>query len=143
MLEPFVEKALEKLKDASLAPVYLEQISLLEKHITFLNDKLSHAEKENIKLESKLEIIEKELEETRTKLESLEPTSKIIDIGPCLIKETSTGIRLNGFYCLKCRAFLKKGQYDMHSEDWSYMCTECHRQIPAEDVESAFAGFQD
>lgn len=141
MLDPILEKIFEKLKDAKLAPAYLEQINLLQQHVDFLSDKLALTEKELAKKESKLETAENELAGLRTQITSFEGKAKDIEIGPCFIKETHSGKRLKGIYCPHCRSIMEKGQYTAYSDTISYRCTHCKYEVSTEAIDTALADF--
>lgn len=140
MFDPFIQKAFDKVKDAGLAPVYLEQINLLEQHVAFLSEKLAAAEKELAKIEGKLETQAQESERLRSQLAAFDGKAKCIEIGPCIIKETASGARLEGVYCPHCQSVMVKGRYQYRSTD-SYMCWKCDYEIPAEMVEHALESF--
>ena len=95
--DPFIEKSLEKIKDAGLAPVYLEQVTLLEAHLGFLSERLAAAEKE--------------LESLHSQISAFDGKAKCVEIGPCLIKENASGIRMEGIYCPHCQSLMERGQY--------------------------------
>lgn len=141
-LDPFIEKAFEKIKDAGLAPVYLEQVTLLEAHLGFLSERLAAAEKELAKAEDKLERQAQELENLHFQLSAFDGKAKCVEIGPCLIKETASGIPLEGVYCPHCQSLMEKGQYRAYSSVWVYMCCKCNYELPAEAVESALTSFR-
>ena len=126
--DPFIEKSLEKIKDAGLAPVYLEQVTLLEAHLGFLSERLAAAEKE--------------LESLHSQISAFDGKAKCVEIGPCLIKENASGIRMEGIYCPHCQSLMERGQYGAYSSVWVYMCGKCHYELPAEAVESALASFR-
>ncbi len=126
--DPFIEKSLEKIKDAGLAPVYLEQVTLLEAHLGFLSERLAAAEKE--------------LESLHSQISAFDGKAKCVEIGPCLIKENASGIRMEGIYCPHCQSLMERGQYRAYSSVWVYMCCKCHYELPAEAVESALASFR-
>ena len=141
MFEPFVQKAFDKMKDAGLAPVYLEQVNLLEQHIAFLSDKLAHAEKDLAKAENKLEEANKELVELRSRLASFDGRAQLLEIGPCLIKTASSGQRLEGVYCPHCHSYMEKGKYKPFSDDYVYLCSKCDFMLSSKVVESALESF--
>lgn len=140
--DPFIEKALEKIKDAGLAPVYLEQVTLLEAHLGFLSERLAAAEKELAKAEVKLERQAQELESLHSQISAFDSKAKCVEIGPCLIKENASGIRMEGIYCPHCQSLMERGQYRAYNSAWVYMCCKCHYELPAEAVESALASFR-
>lgn len=141
MFDPFIQKAFDKIKDAGLAPVYIEQINLLEQHIAFLSERLAATEKELGKAEGKLETQEQELAKLRSQLAAFDGKAKCIEIGPCLIKRTPDGRRLNGVYCPHCHSIMQKGEFHSYSDGLYYLCCKCNFEVPAEIIDSALLDF--
>lgn len=137
MFDPFIQKAFDKIREAGLAPVYLEQINLLEQHIAFLDTRLAAAEKDLARAEGKLETQEQELEKLRSQLDAFDGKAKCVEIGPCLIKKAPDGKPLNGVYCPHCRSVMQKGQFHAYSDTCYYMCCKCKFEVPAAIIETA------
>ena len=139
MLEPFIEKAFEKIKDAKLAPIYEEQLNLLKEHIAFLSEKLMYKEKELGEAEYKLNDLEKEVKQLQSELLQFDGQAKSIDIGPCFVKLDKEGVLLYGMYCNKCKNILIKagGVYGKNG----YWCKTCSSILPREVVDRAFNDF--
>jgi hypothetical protein len=141
MFDPFIQRAFEKIKDSGLAPVYLEQISLLEKHVAFLSDKLDAKEREFAKAENRLETLKEELESLRSMVAASDGKAICIEIGPCFVKQDKTGRSLAGVYCPHCLSRMKKGEYADYGSEIMYICCQCFYRLPLEPVESALSVF--
>lgn len=139
-LDPFVEKAFEKIKDAGLAPVFQEQINLLREHVAFMAEKLTAAENSLAKAEGKLEAQAEEIEKLRSQLAAWNGKAKLVEIGPCFVKETSDGTPLEGVYCPDCKMPMDKGEYGASGELY-YHCMKCDVRLPAEIVDSPLAAY--
>lgn len=139
-LDPIIEKIFEKFKDAKLAPVYLEQLNLLRDQMAFMGEKLVYAEKELAKAEGKLEAQAEEIEKLRSQLAAWNGKAKLVEIGPCFVKETSDGSPLEGVYCPDCKMPMDKGEYGVPGELY-YHCMKCDVRLPAEIVDSSLAAY--
>lgn len=139
-LDPFIEKAFEKIKDAGLAPVYQEQINLLRDHLAYMSEKMAAIEKELARAEGKLETQTAELEKSRSRLALYEGKAVLVEVGPCFVKETSDGMRLEGVYCPSCHMPMHKGAYGYNGDE-RYQCMNCPLKLPCEIVDTALAAY--
>lgn len=133
--DPLVEKIFEKFKDAQLAPVFQEQINLLREHLVYMGEKTATAEKELAKAEVKLEVQAQELERLRSQLAAFDGRARLVEIGPCFVKETADGRPLEGVYCPDCKMPMNKEHYRGNHEVY-YLCMKCSIRLPAALVES-------
>lgn len=139
MFEPFIEKAFQAIKNAKLAPVLLEQVNTLEQHLAFISEKLTNSEKDLAKAEAKVEEQAQEIQFLQAQIATFDGKAKSIDIGPCLVKETVSGQRLEGVYRPHCLSVLEKG--DIHYGSVHYFCRKCNFEAPVDAVESALEHF--
>jgi len=139
--DPFIEKAFEKIKDAGLAPVYLEQLNLLRSHLAFISERLATMEKDAAKAENMLEAQAEELQYLRSRLSKYDGKAKLVEIGPCFVKETPDGKSLEGVYCPNCQMPMDKGQYGT-GYNYYYQCMKCNLRLPCELVEPSLTAYK-
>lgn len=145
MFDPFVQKAFDKIKDAGLAPVYGEEINLLGKHINFVETQLEDAKEKLAEYKYQFKIQEEELARLLEEVASFDGKAKLVDIGPCFIKEDKAGERLEGFYCSVCHTVMERRTYYGHKREHTELCQKCNIEIlavVASLVDTAFSAYQ-
>lgn len=143
MFSALTQKGFELAKDASIAPVLQEQIKLIAMQLEITETKLESSEKNIAKLEIKNENLEKELTQTKTEFAKLDGSAKLVDIGPCYIKEDKEGNKMQGFYCLKCKVIMERnkwGSFDVGQPDED-LCRMCNMMIHSDIIDKALQDY--
>ena len=135
-LDPIIEKIFAKIEDAKLAPIQREQLAMLHDYVAFLGEKLAAGEKALAKAENALEARNAELEDLRSRLAAFDGRAKLVEIGPCFVKETVDGRKLEGVYCPDCKMPMDRGEYGADGEIY-YHCMKCSVRLPVGMVDPA------
>lgn len=129
--------------------VIAARIKLAAEHLEFTETKLKTFEKDIAKLEVKNENLEQEHSKVKAELAKLDGSAKLVDIGPCCVKEDKYGNELLGFYCSDCKRILTHEE-TVDSLDgkgaartFQYSCYKCNMFLDAIQVDQALNSYQD